>query len=160
MSGREIRDEFQLSRDAFIDFALLLGSDFSQRLSGLGPARAIKLVQARGSIEAIIQAERAKEKGQRFLPEPKITEEEYMKQVEAGRNVFHELPPLSEDVKAQISEDRHVDEALVAAIMTEFDLGSDYWHSRIGDSQAAQPLEVDYFSTAERDDARGFYAYS
>ncbi|KAG8865393.1 hypothetical protein FRB96_000283 [Tulasnella sp. 330] len=145
-SGREVREALSLSRSSFVDFALLLGSDFSQRLAGLGPSRAIKLIQAKGSIEAIIQSERAKEKGQKFLPEPKLTEEEYLKQVEAGRMVFQTLPPISEDIKMELMKPRSIDEASVAEILRAFDLGADFWHD--GVSEHEDPLQVDYYDPA------------
>lgn len=141
ISGIEVRETLQLTRQAFVDFALLLGSDFSQRLNGLGPSRAIKLIQSKGSIEAIIESERAKEKGQRFLPEPRLSEEQYLEQIIAGREVFQTLPPLSDELRARLSWPRTVDESAVADILRGFDLGADFRHEDV----RINPLDVDYY---------------
>ncbi|KAF9575508.1 Elongation of fatty acids protein 2 [Mortierella alpina] len=43
-----------MSRDAFRDFCILCGTDFSGTIEGIGPLRAVQLVQYYGSIEAIM----------------------------------------------------------------------------------------------------------
>ncbi|KAG8999062.1 hypothetical protein FRB93_013332 [Tulasnella sp. JGI-2019a] len=146
VSGREVREALNLSRPSFVDFALLLGSDFTQRLAGLGPSRAIKLIQSKGSIEAIVQSERTKETGTKFLPEPKFTEEEYLKQVEAGRMVFQTLPPISEDLRDELTRQRDVDESAVAEVLKGFDLSGDLWNDLMDDVK--DPLQVDYYDPA------------
>jgi flap endonuclease-1 len=90
VSGAEVRTELDLDRDAFIDFALLLGTDFSQRISGVGPKRAYKFIKDHGSIERIIELE--------TKYEPKQSREDYLAEVELGRLVYKTLPavPLSE----------------------------------------------------------------
>lgn len=90
VSGAEVRAELNLDRDAFIDFALLLGTDFSQRIAKVGPARAYKFIKNYGSIERIIELET------KYLP--RVPLEDYLAEVEVGRLIFKTLPavPLSE----------------------------------------------------------------
>ncbi|KAG8956960.1 hypothetical protein FRC00_004665, partial [Tulasnella sp. 408] len=45
ISGEDVRNELNLTPESFIDLALLFGSDFTERLRGLGPTRATKLIQ-------------------------------------------------------------------------------------------------------------------
>ncbi|KAG8977278.1 hypothetical protein FRB90_008852, partial [Tulasnella sp. 427] len=105
ISGEEVRQALDLSPQSFIDFALLLGSDFTERLHGLGPTRATKLIQTFGTIEDILLSERSKdEKGRRFLPEPKLTQEEYMQQIADGRAVFSSLPPIPAEWEGLFAE--------------------------------------------------------
>ncbi|KAG8908188.1 hypothetical protein FRB99_008731 [Tulasnella sp. 403] len=144
ISGAEVRDALGLTTPAYIDFALLLGSDFSQRLRRLGPKRAIKLVQAEGSIEAILQSEKTKPKGKPFTPEPKLSEHEYLKQIETARAIFRNRPPISEEIKDQVDQRLEVDESIIVEILRGFDLHSEVWK----EDQWTNPLEVDYFGTS------------
>lgn len=142
ISGSDVRQYFNLDRDSFVDFALLLGSDFSPRLHGLGPSRAIKLIQSEGSIEGVLRSERAKTTGRKFLPEPRLSEEEYLKQVEAGRSVFQSLPPISDELKADVVRQRDVDQDAVVEILRGFDLNSEVWREK----EWFNHLDVDYFA--------------
>jgi flap endonuclease-1 len=89
VSGAEVRAELNLDRDAFVDFALLLGTDFSQRIANVGPRRAYKFIKNHGSIERIIELE--------TKYEPRVPREDYLAEVELGRLIFKTLPavPLS-----------------------------------------------------------------
>ena len=80
ISGKEIQAALDLSREAYVDFALLLGTDFSQRLKNVGPVRALKFLHDYGSIEGILAA-------QAKYP-PRVSEEEYLAEVVAGRAIF------------------------------------------------------------------------
>lgn len=144
VSGPEVREALELDRTQFIDFALLLGSDFSPRLHGLGPARAIKLLRSNGSIEAIIRSERLKPGGRRFLPEPKLSEAEYLRQVETGRTIFRDVCPISDEMKAQLWNRRKHNAKDVADVLAAFDLYADSWLLEEGDS-GVNPLQTDYF---------------
>ena len=86
VSGSDIRAVLDLSRASFIDFALLLGTDFSQRIKNIGPQRALKLIRLYGSIEAIIQQERKYS--------PRLPEKAYLEEVEVAREVFRTLPEV------------------------------------------------------------------
>lgn len=89
ISGAELRSMLNLTRSMFVDFALLLGTDFSQRIRQVGPTRALDFIRAHGSIEKVIEAET------RF--KPKVSREDYLKQVNIARKVFQTLPPIPED---------------------------------------------------------------
>ena len=83
--GVSVREALDLSPSAFLDFCILLGTDASERLHMVGPAKAYNLIRKYGSIEAIL------------VNEPKVAakvKEGWMDTVEAARNVFQDLPPL------------------------------------------------------------------
>lgn len=48
------RNTLQLSKDQYIDLAILMGCDFSETIKGIGPHTALKLIQEHESIENII----------------------------------------------------------------------------------------------------------
>jgi flap endonuclease-1 len=78
-----------LDRPAFVDFALLLGTDFSQRIKNLGPSNAYQLIRKHGTIEHILEAI---EMQPRF--KLKVPREIYLAQVQIAREVFEMLPPV------------------------------------------------------------------
>ena len=102
VSGAQVRAELDLDRDSFIDFALLLGTDFSQRIVNVGPTRAYKFIKDHGSIERIIEVET------KF--EPRLSREAYLAQVEIARHVFKTLPavPSLEALKTAPKDDKKV----------------------------------------------------
>jgi len=83
VSGRDVRSRLSLDRSAFIDLALLMGTDFSPRLRQVGPTRALKLIHEHGSIEQVL--EHAKYR-------PRVSSEEYLQQVVLARRVYSSLP--------------------------------------------------------------------
>lgn len=104
-----VREALSLSRESFVDFALLLGTDFTPRLKNVGPVRALKFIQTHGSIEEIIKNET------KYPPESDASE--YLEQVELGREIFRSLPPVpSEDELRQ----RPMDDARVQAVVEGF----------------------------------------
>ena len=76
--------------------ALLLGTDFSQRIKNVGPQRALKFIREHGSIERVIERERKYS--------PRISEKSYLKQVEIARLVFQTLPPVPDTHLLQAKE--------------------------------------------------------
>lgn len=84
--GEAIRDTLQLDRASYVDFALLLGTDFSQRIKNVGPNRALKFIREYGSIERVVEQEN------RYPP--RIPVADYLAQVGLARLVFQNLPPL------------------------------------------------------------------
>ncbi|KAI0739004.1 PIN domain-like protein [Daedaleopsis nitida] len=86
ISGAEVRTVLQLDRAQFIDFALLLGTDFSQRIKNVGPTRALKFIREHGKIEQVLQHETK-------YP-PRISLNAYLEQVQLAREVFQTLPPM------------------------------------------------------------------
>ncbi|KAL0578936.1 hypothetical protein V5O48_003084 [Marasmius crinis-equi] len=116
VSGADIQTMLELSREKFIDFALLLGTDFSQRIKNIGPARALKFIRAHGSIEKIVETETK-------YP-PTLPHDEYFQQIDAGRAVFQALPPVQQFERVE------PDQAKTNFLMGKYGLTSeleDYW---------------------------------
>lgn len=86
ISGSEVRKCLKLDRLRYIDFALLLGTDFSQRIKNIGPYRALRLIRKYGSIENVVEHE------SRYPPRIPIAA--YLAQVEVARKIFQTLPPI------------------------------------------------------------------
>ena len=84
--GETIRATLQLDRASYVDFALLLGTDFSQRIKNVGPNRALKFIREHGSIERVVEQE------SKYPPRLPIAD--YLAQVGLARLVFQDLPPL------------------------------------------------------------------
>ncbi|TPX32192.1 hypothetical protein SmJEL517_g04660 [Synchytrium microbalum] len=63
------RDGLQLSRSQFVDLCILMGTDFSSTIEGIGPVRAFGLIQKFGSIENILKNQPKLVTGDTFLPE-------------------------------------------------------------------------------------------
>ncbi|KAJ6541112.1 PIN domain-like protein [Mycena sp. CBHHK59/15] len=132
LSGAEIRDVLQLDRPSFVDFALLLGTDFSQRIKNVGPTRALKFIRQHKSIERVIEVEK------KFTP--RIPAPAYLAEVEVARLVFQTLPPVPD---TKLLEQEKDDEGL-AIILQRFGLGKILMNDEDWDFQEA--LEGNYFS--------------
>ncbi|XP_029448094.1 flap endonuclease 1-like isoform X2 [Rhinatrema bivittatum] len=50
-----ILEKLQLTHEQFVDLCILLGCDYSEKIRGLGPKKALKLLHEHGSIEQILQ---------------------------------------------------------------------------------------------------------
>jgi flap endonuclease-1 len=111
MSGADVRTVLELDRASFIDFALLLGTDFSQRIKNVGPARALKFIKEHGSIERVIELETK-------FP-PRVPRQVYLKQVEDARVVFRTLPPIPDH---KLLKPRKSDEHEVVQILQRYGL--------------------------------------
>jgi flap endonuclease-1 len=132
LSGTEIRTVLQLDRSSFIDFALLLGTDFSQRIKNVGPTRALKFIRQHKSIERVIEMEK------KYTP--RIPAPAYLAEVEVARLVFQTLPPVPD---IRLLEQPPDDDGL-AVILQRFGLGKLLMSGEDWDSQEA--LEGNYFS--------------
>ncbi|KAK0203581.1 PIN domain-like protein [Desarmillaria ectypa] len=88
VSGSDVREGLQLSRTSFVDFALLLGTDFSERIRNVGPMRAYKFIKEHGTIEGVV----TNETKYRHRLEP----DAYLEQVRVARGIFETLPPIPE----------------------------------------------------------------
>lgn len=121
LSGTEIRTALQLDRSSFIDFALLLGTDFSQRIKNVGPTRALKFIRQHKSIERVIEAEK------KYTP--RVPAQAYLAEVELARLVFQTLPPVPDEKLLEQDKD---DEGL-SVLLQRFGLGKllmgdeDFW---------------------------------
>ena len=89
VSGADVRQGLDLTRDEYIDFVILLGTDFSQRITNVGPVRALKMVNELGCIENIVDS---------IANDPKyslkLSKSAYLAQVDIARSVFKTLPPV------------------------------------------------------------------
>ncbi|KAJ7126101.1 PIN domain-like protein [Mycena epipterygia] len=131
LSGSEIRAALQLDRSSFIDFALLLGTDFSQRIKNVGPTRALKFIQQHKTIERVVEAEK------KFTP--RIPALAYLAEVEVARLVFQTLPPVPD---AKLLEQKRDDEELMV-ILQRFGLGKLLMNE---DYDFGEALRGNYFS--------------
>ncbi|ORY24072.1 PIN domain-like protein [Naematelia encephala] len=91
IDGTELRQSTGLSPSAFLDFCILLGTDASPRIPGIGPATAFKYITKYGSIDNLLDNE------------PKVKAkihnlEEYIAMVRAAREVFGKLPEIPQGV--------------------------------------------------------------
>jgi flap endonuclease-1 len=114
IDSREILKALSLRREPFVDFALLLGTDFTSRLKNVGPVRALKFIREHGSIEEIVKTQ-TKYPPQSDLPE-------YLAQVELGREIFSSLPPVPSPDKLQ---QLPADEAGIHAVVERFGLSTE-----------------------------------
>ena len=130
ISGAEVRTVLQLDPARFVDFALLLGTDFSRRIKNIGPARALKYIRQHGSIEQVLEHEKYA---------AHVVQNLYLEQVELARDVFQTLPPLPD---LSLLEQREVDEKAVSDILDRYGLrrfGPDEW-------DYSQALSGNYFA--------------
>jgi flap endonuclease-1 len=111
VSGTEIRTVLQLDRAKYIDFALLLGTDFSQRIKNVGPTRALKFIREHGSIERVLELETK-------FP-PRVPTQIYLEEVEVARLVYETLPPLPHP---RLLQPRENDDDAIQAILERYRL--------------------------------------
>ncbi|KAK0220252.1 PIN domain-like protein [Armillaria fumosa] len=97
VSGSDVREGLQLSRTSFVDFALLLGTDFSERIKNIGPMRAYKFIKEHGTIEGVV----TNETKYRHRLEP----DAYLEQVRVARGIFATLPPIPKKAKLKGKRD-------------------------------------------------------
>jgi len=86
IEGHEVRDALDMDSSQFLDFALLLGTDFTERIRNVGPVRAYNFILIHGSIEKIIEGE------PKYTP--KSTVSDYLEQVRVARAVFQFRPTV------------------------------------------------------------------
>ncbi|KAI0301647.1 PIN domain-like protein [Multifurca ochricompacta] len=86
ISGSDARSALQLDAAAFIDFALLLGTDFAPRIRNIGPHRALQYIRKYGTIERILAEEK------QYVP--RVPLRTYLQAVRDARNVFAKFPPV------------------------------------------------------------------
>lgn len=108
ISGSEVRSALHLDAAAFVDFALLLGTDFAPRIRGIGPRRALEYIRKYGTIERILTDDKMYVPRARILPEP------YLRSIRDARDVFVNLPPVP---APQTIEPKEYREGEVATIL-------------------------------------------
>ncbi|XP_006463325.1 hypothetical protein AGABI2DRAFT_225025 [Agaricus bisporus var. bisporus H97] len=136
--GNDVREALDLSNDACIDFAILLGTDFSQRIRNVGPIRALKLIKEYETIENILNSQ--------TKHQPTIPHEEYMAQVESARAIFSSPPPIPSQLRLAVMSTgtELIDQAKVAVVMERCGLGRALVADSLWDYEAA--LDGNYFS--------------
>jgi flap endonuclease-1 len=92
ISSSQLRSKSELSPSAFVDFCILLGTDASPRIPGVGPKRAFTLIKEHGSIENILQQEKYR---------TKVDMEGFMTMVGNAREVFGKAPPIPDGVSLE-----------------------------------------------------------
>lgn len=109
VSGSDVRSVLQLDRAGFIDFALLLGTDFTQRIKNVGPSRAYKFIRQHGTIEQVLAQETA-------YP-PRVPARAYLSQIHTARVVFDTLPPVPDPACLEPGER---DEERIAEVLGKY----------------------------------------
>ncbi|GAA6056688.1 hypothetical protein JCM3770_006468 [Rhodotorula araucariae] len=84
----KLRGELGFTKEEFVDFALLCGTDFTERIPGVGPAKALALIRKHSTIEAILSAS----DGKVSPPDGGIAA--YLQTVRDARSIFLSLPNL------------------------------------------------------------------
>ncbi len=137
MTGSDVRTMLELDYDSFIDFALLLGTDFSERIKNLGPARALKFIREYGSIERVIASE--------TKYTPRLPADAYLAEVELARRIFRTLPPVPDEDQL-VPKKRDDDE--VIQLLQRFSLGREVLQREEWNYEAA--LAGNYFADDPR----------
>ena len=107
ISGSEVRSALHLDGAAFVDFALLLGTDFAPRIRNIGPRRALQYIRKYGTIERILTEEK------KYVPRARVSLQ-YLRAVRDARDVFVNLPPVP---APQMLEPKEYQEGEVATIL-------------------------------------------
>lgn len=115
--GNDVREALGLSEEAYIDFAILIGTDFSQRIKNVGPSRAYKFIKEYGTIENIIESQ--------TKHQPSIARAEYLAQVNSARAIFSSLPHIPNRLKLAVMSTKAgvADQAKVEVVMERCGLG-------------------------------------
>lgn len=137
--GSDVRRALDLPKDAYIDFMLLLGTDFSKRIKNVGPQRAYKFIQDYGTIEGIITCQ------SKYQPTTPCAE--YLAQIQAARAIFHSPTPIPDRLAVSMMPTEFgfglVDQAKVNVIMERCGLGKVLMMGAYWDYEAA--LAGNYF---------------
>ena len=130
VSGTEVCSALSLDQERFIDFVLLLGTDFSRRIKKVGPHRALKFIREYGTIERILEQESQ-------FP-PRSPAHVYLQQIALARMVFRTLPPVPEGTHLQ----QPADESAVQWILQKYSL----WSSVSHEHDLSSALTGNYFN--------------
>jgi len=143
IDGNDVPGVLGLSEDAYIDFALLLGTDFTKRIKNVGPHRAHKFIQTYGTIERIIDGQ------SKYQPTSRT---DYLAQVDAARAVFSTLVPVPDRLAVSMMPNEFefgvVDQARINVIMERCGLGKELMMGAYWESEAA--LAGNYFDDDPR----------
>ncbi len=120
VSGSDVREGLQLSRTSFVDFALLLGTDFSERIRNIGPMRAYKFIKEHGTIEGVVTNE--------TKYRHRLGPDAYLEQVRVARGIFATLPPIPKKamLKGERDDNKTMNLLQKYKLSREIDLNWDY----------------------------------
>ncbi|KDR80107.1 hypothetical protein GALMADRAFT_62412 [Galerina marginata CBS 339.88] len=142
VSGSDIRNALGLSREAYVDLAVLMGTDFSDRIKNIGPVHAYQYIKEYGTIERIIEFVRSDTK---FITN--LSWETYLARVNIARLVFNTLPaiPPLQSLQAIEKDDQEVTKILGSYGLGFTQMAGDTW-----DYEAVYQLTLggNYFSDA------------
>jgi 5'-3' exonuclease len=85
-----------LDSKSFLDFCILMGTDASPRIPGIGPSRAYKAIKQYASIESIIAQDKYRDKIDDI--------DGFMVMVNNAREVFGKAPPIPEGISLEQGE--------------------------------------------------------
>ena len=111
IEGHEVRDALDMDSSQFLDFALLLGTDFTDRIRNVGPVRAYNFILFHGSIEKFIEGE------PKYTP--KSTVSDYLEQIRVARAVFQFNPTVP---APKLLEVQQPDDDLILEVLQRFRL--------------------------------------
>ena len=123
-----------------MDFAILVGTDFSPRLQGLGPHRALKLIRSYGNLEDVLEAAKP-----RYSPEPRHSPADYLERARTARHIFTTLPsaPSLEILTAK----SNYDGKLIAEILAQYNLTHLAERMNQDKSKMSHTFEQDYYQS-------------
>ena len=52
----QVLAELDLTADQFVDLCILCGCDYTDKIAGIGPVRALALIKKHGSLEAVLES--------------------------------------------------------------------------------------------------------
>lgn len=111
IEGQEVRAALDMDPSQFLDFVLLLGTDFTDRIRNVGPIRAYKFILSHGSIEKVVEGE------PKYTPKFPISD--YLEQIRVARAVFRLEPTVP---APELLEVRQPDDSLVLEVLEMFGL--------------------------------------
>jgi flap endonuclease-1 len=128
-----VRNALQLQRESFVDLALLCGTDFSQRIKNVGPARALKLIRKFNSIENLLEDPKLM---------ARLPDSDYLEDIAQARLVFASSPPMPEDDVLKQSE---ADTSEVERLLEKYGLAH---AARLELSSIEFPMGADFEETS------------
>lgn len=111
IEGQEVRDALDMDPSQFLDFVLLLGTDFTDRIRNVGPMRAYKFILSHGSIEKVVEEE------PKYTPKSTISD--YLEQIRVARAVYLLKPTVPAQ---ELLEVQQPDDTLVLEVLQMFGL--------------------------------------
>lgn len=127
-----IQRSLGLDYRSYLDFILLLGTDFSQRIKNVGPHRALQFIKEYGTIERILASE------PKYVPKPSLAE--YLDEIDTARALFSRPPPSPYLPSLEDRPGR--DDLAVTEVLTRYELG---WYAMKSEHYLPESLLGDSF---------------